>query len=320
VITEGNGGINTVGAGTPPPSGVVASVPLAFGVDSIDVVGNRLYAATTLPNDLRVLDVSNPLAPTVLGSVPLASNSAQDLVVQGNVAFLAEAAGLQVYDVSNPAAPAFLDGDTTNTGLLSLAVGPNVVYAGVGSKLAVYDVSTPSNTTFLTSLNVGGTALGLGFDGGAVVLAQSFSGIATFNATTPTAPTAAGTLALSQALGVALMPPRAFVTQFSGTGIDDRLAVVDYSVLNAPATPAHVSLPGSVHRVTLAGPHAYVSAFSSGVNVVDVSVPTAPVHVGSIPVPARVADLDVDGGFIYLAGSFTSGEILVLRAVQVVVP
>jgi hypothetical protein len=320
VATEFSGGYSTLALGTPAPSGVVASLPRAGSVDAVDAVGNRVYVTTTAPNELVVLDSTQPLAPSVLGAGELASHTGADVLVVGPRAYVAESGGLMVYDVSNAAAPALQGGDASFQGLHGLALGAGVVYAGLGSRVATYDVSDPAVPLLVDHLPVVGEARRLATDGSTLVAAAGSNGSVTLDVATPTTPVLAGQVDMWGTLDVALLPPYAFLTQSSDNGLRDHLTVVDFTNPSAPTSPASIALPGAVHRVVRSGSFAYVTGYVAGVNVVDLSTPTAPVHVGTIPVPAYLLDLDVEGGYVYAAAGIANGQLLVLRAVQVAVP
>jgi hypothetical protein len=81
----------------------------------LTVIGNRLYfgredVSNSSERDYYILDVSNPAAPTVLGSYALTLNPNTDvagILVKGGVGFVAiddPNEGMQILDVSNPAA------------------------------------------------------------------------------------------------------------------------------------------------------------------------------------------------------------------------
>ncbi len=319
VVPQTNLGLTLLAAGTPPPSGVIASLPVAEECLTVDARGPRVYVTTSQPDRFLVIDSTDPLAPTVLGSIPLGGSLARDMVVQGDLAFVAEDS-LHVYDVSDATAPVFLGHDSATRLLECIAPDGNLVFGGAFDGLSVLDVTTPALPAVVTSVPVPGFPSDVAFDGSAIVLCRGTPGIETFDATTPTNLVPRGSLDMNDAGGVALRPPFAFVADSSSSGTDDALRVVDYSDLAAPVVVRSVPVLSGAARLKLDSDLVYAGTGSDSVDLFDVTVPTAALYVGTIPVATAVRDLDVEGGFLFVAGGLPTGGLLVLRAAQVAVP
>ena len=67
--------------------------------------------------------------------------------------------------------------------------------------------------------------------------------------------------------------------------------------------------------MTVTGSHAYVADHSSGLRVIDVSTPSAPVEVGFLDTPAFASGVTVVGGYAFVADSYSG-----LRVVDVSTP
>ena len=319
MVTEVNGGLAALAAAAPPPSGVVATVAVDGFVGAVDATPGRVHVTVTNPGELVVFDTSDPLAPVRVADAPQGPSAASDVVVAGGAAFVAQYEGLDSYDVS-AWTPSWLDADGTRGDLSRLAAGPGVVYASSGTHLEVYDVSSPEALDHVASVAVGGQPRGLAYEGGVIVLAAGAHGVVTYDASTPSAPVEAGHVSIWETLDVDLAAPYAYVTRMPGWWNRGDLMVVDCSALNAPNVPSYATLPGPADQVARAGSFVYVSGWATGVNVVDVSDPTDAVHVGTIPVPASVTDLDAEGGWIYVSAGYPSGGLHVLRAATTTVP
>ena len=88
------------------------NAPLGSGNGkSLKIVGNILYLGRTVGGkEFYILDITNPIAPTIVGSYDV-NSSINDLVVAGRYAFLATSEAnreFQVLDMYNPATPVFL--------------------------------------------------------------------------------------------------------------------------------------------------------------------------------------------------------------------
>ncbi len=69
--------------------------------------------------------------------------------------------------------------------------------------------------------------------------------------------------------------------------------------------------PGTPYGVAVIGKYAYVADGDTGLRVVDVSTPSAPVEAGFYDTPWSALRVAVAGGTIYVADS--SGGLLILR-------
>lgn len=320
VVSNQRGGLSTVALGTPAPSGVVASVPWTNGMDSVKAVGNRLYATSYFPAELVVFDVTDPLAPVTSGHVHLVSSLGSAIAVEGDTAFVAERAGLEAYDVTHPAAPVFLDGVASAAPLNGLAADAGLMYAASESQVGVYAVATPSDLDTIALFPITGQGGRIGLAGGVLAVAAGQQGLHLYDATTPTAPAWRGTAPGSFAMDVALHLPYAFVAQYVDARDFQTLQVVDCSDLDAPTPVKVIPFLGEVDRLVPSGDLLYVGTWTAGVNVLDVGQPERTLPLGTIPVPAGIRDLDVDGAYVYVATRTSAAAVLVLRAARITVP
>ena len=81
----------------------------------------------------------------------------------------------------------------------------------------------------------------------------------------------------------------AFATEVSGGHLyysnGSTLMVAELSDPSAPQVVGEVALPSAGAGIAVSGGYAYVADHSAGLRVVDVSVPSAPVEVGSLDTP-----------------------------------
>eukprot|EP01059_Diplonema_ambulator_P010985 TRINITY_DN2097_c0_g4_i1.p1 TRINITY_DN2097_c0_g4~~TRINITY_DN2097_c0_g4_i1.p1 ORF type:complete len:734 (+),score=51.00 TRINITY_DN2097_c0_g4_i1:154-2202(+) len=270
-----------------------------------------VYAASGYEG-LKIFDVSNPAAPTIVGwyATP---GSAEGVHVVGQVVYLTDDhAGLVVLNATTPSAPTLLGNYSTDGGASEVHVIGNTAYVGVWAVgLVILNVTTPSSITWLGSYNYSSfTRL---VPSGSLV--HVVSGLTFF------------TLDVSN-LSTPVLKPESWGhldTRHSGR---TRPSFVDMYVVGTTAyvadneglfvmnvtTPAHPTLlgeydlPGITRRMLVVGGAAYVCVSSNmgGVNlvVVDVSTPTAPVMLSTHPTPLfyRAGDmLFAQGNFLYVA-------------------
>ena len=128
----------------------ISSIAVPEATRKVALSGNHAYV-TAGSAGLLVIDVSNPAAPTLVGSV--ATTDATDVVIAGSVAYVTDgAAGVRAIDISSPTNPQILD--TYDTGLTlvkRLDVDPEtdvlfVIDDGdTDTTLYALDVSDPTN-------------------------------------------------------------------------------------------------------------------------------------------------------------------------------
>jgi len=304
VTTEVNGGLHVLAKGTPPPDASIATLDVNRQVRAVGTNGTFAVIGAEAAGGIRdviVVDVSNPTNPVQRGTVAV-SGRPTDILIRGNLAFVAHGAGLEVVDISNPDSPFIAGGDATVTGLQGLAIDTNVLYAGAGGRgLEVIDITTPTMPSSITTIDPGGTARGVGYDGSVVALSVGFPGIVTFDASTPTAPIAEGTFDTVGAVDVVTTPGVAFIADFSGNGITGGLHVVNISNAMAPTSITSIQLVGNPEGIALGGNHVFLRT-TNALEVVDVTVPSMAARVATLPVFARaeLQDVAAGGGFVYV--------------------
>lgn len=125
----------------------------------ITVQGSLLFISMW-QEGLVIVDVSNPNAPSVRGSIDT-PGFAWQTVVAGNVAYIADNSAILAVNVANPAAPWVAH--TVPVAARGITVDGTRLYVAGGLALTVYDVSTPTVPLLLGTLAVPGqsvTAIG----------------------------------------------------------------------------------------------------------------------------------------------------------------
>lgn len=121
----------------------------------IELVDSLAFLAADTQG-LRIVDVSNPESPKLVGVGP-ATGRAIDVAVGGNYAFVAEAQqGVSVWDIRNPAAPNRLAGIRGNASCVALSGDALFVTGPVGVHLA-FDVREPAQPRLLWEWGTPGT-------------------------------------------------------------------------------------------------------------------------------------------------------------------
>jgi hypothetical protein len=282
-VTDESAGLQIVDVSNPVSPTLESTCSLSGTVEGVYVSGSHAYVTTLIgdfaADNLRVVDVSDPLHPQEVGSEQVLlgyPGDAQDVYVSGNYAYVSGSAyisggrwfgGVEVVDVSDPQHPDskgnYVTPDTSDT----------------------YDVYVSGDHAFLTS----------SYDGLFLVVDVS----------DPTNPTEAGAYSVPQsAYDVYVSGNYAYVADWG-------LKVVDVSA------PAYLTLVGSYsapvplsanQRLHVSGDYAYVGDCMGRLNVVDISNPTQPTEVGFYD--TCVQDVAVAGTHAYVANSSDSSLVI----------
>lgn len=179
----------------------ITNLPGNADANGLDVVGNRLYIvrATSSDPELVVYDITNPSAPTLLGSIQ-DPNTLSKIIVDGSYAYIASSANsgeLTIYNISNPASITF----TSGLDLSSSTDGTRLAWYGSriavvqGAFIRLVNVANPLAPALLGSYVAGTTATWISGDATNNYIFFTASGSPHFrviNVTNPLSPTVLG--------------------------------------------------------------------------------------------------------------------------------
>ncbi len=315
---------------------------------SVYVQGNYAYVGVWGGNALNIIDLQNPSAPTIVGTLvddaTTALASPTDVVVHGNLAYLTSSSeGFEIVDVSDPSQPVHLSSlsDTPTTalgGASALKVVGSYAYVTSNgeSGLQIIDVSNPRHPKPLGAIFDDGTtalsgAINLDVCGSYAYVTGPFEGVEILDISDPRNPVHVGALFddgttnLDRCREIVVSGPFAYVSSTT----EDALTVLDVSDPTAPMQVGTLIDDGtrlldSPRGITLVGNLVFVASDGdNGISVIDVSDPTAPVEVASIADDATTElagayDVVVAGNFAYAVGNTDSGfEVLNLTGITV---
>jgi hypothetical protein len=257
-------------------------VDVNVAAGKLAVQGQYAYVLS-FDNGLRVVDISDPEAPQLMGSFD-PSGPCVDFVVEADRAWVLDGFnGLYELDITDPSSPSVADVFTlaSTYTATSLALSGNRAFVGHGfSGLQVIDLesSDPQPLVGLSTWSVATVGDRL-FDGGTALV------VADIESPDPVPSFAR----LGQySLDVAVAGAYAYVA-------DGDLRTVDVADPTAPVVLGTLTTPGSSYAVAMAGDHLMVADGSAGLRVIDVSVPSAPSYAGSVDTPGVANDVAVDG-------------------------
>ena len=262
---------------------------------AVEVLGPHAYLVGW--DGLRIVDVSDPSLPVILGSDP---QPGLQLVVSGDYAYVAAyPVGLRVYDVSSPGAP--VEVNMITMGVADVEVANNLLYVTDGYRLVVFDLSDPASPSQIGEAPAAAGRVAV--NGNHAHVACGNQGLRVFDVNDPTAPVEVAVLDTpGQTLSVAASGPLVFAD-----GGGDQVRVFDTTNPASPVKIAVAESDGPIWDLAVVEDWVYV-ANGGSFRKIDVSDPHAPVDLGGISNGA--IGIEISGDFAYLA-SF-SGKLVIM--------
>jgi len=285
-----------------------STIDILGNPSDVEVEGGLAYVAVRgFPgwlHSLRVFDVSNPAAPAELGALHITLGPVNDVEIVGGLAYVASG-GIRVIDVSNPAAPVELNALATPCCAEDIEVAGGLAYV-LGDDLRLIDVSNLEFPLEVSLTDILGYATNLEvLDGLAYVVGDALRVIDVSN---PAAPVQLGSIDLPDlASDVEVVDELAYV-------VGDALRVIDVSNPAGPVELGAIDLPHLAIDVEVAEGLAYVAVQGTsypppggftGLRVIDVSNPAAPVELGALDTPGDGGNVEVAGWLAYLMDDYS---------------
>ncbi len=291
-FVAGELGVQIIGVDDPSAPVVVGSIALFSEAEDIEIAPGVAYVALSTPESgLAIVDIHDPTAPTLLAYYAT-DHTVRSVTVTDGTAFLGlGSAGMVVLDVSDPSTPVEIAlYDTTR--VYELIVDNQIGYTATWYGMATIDLADPSQPQLLWESNAirGRTDMTVA-DGFAYMDGAS----AVYDITDPSAP----------------VP----IVEFPNTGrqsvIQDGLAYVitnDSLVVFDVSDPPPNGVTGLVEvrdseGLAIKGNHAFLSAWTEGLVVLDVSDPHNPFQIASLDLPNIAHHLDIEGDYVYVSTS-----------------
>lgn len=313
---------------------ILSRTPTPGATYDVLLVGDLAYVADA-DAGLLVLDMTDPAAPTSVGSCDT-PGFARSLAIVGLYVFVADGeSGLQIIDIADPSAPVIVASLATQEPALGVSVSGGTACVAIGAGgLVLADVSDPANPTSLSSFDTPGSATSVAVVDDIVYVADSSAGLLILGITDPSSPIAlgssdaasvwalvvsGGTAYTASSLGVATFdvsdpvnPQLLGSNRDLGVGGDITLAdgraylhgaraVYDVSDLYNPAPIGTFSHVG--HRSFIRGSLAFIAEHDS-LLVLDVHDPPTTAVLSRSPAEDLMEGLAVQGSYAFVADWF----------------
>lgn len=242
----------------------------------------KLYVVSGSSGSLFILDVSNPFAITLTGSVTNTTHlgTASGIAKSGNYVFIAaqqNSGRMAVVDVSNPASPTIITSINSGSNFgsaIGITVSGNYAYVTGNSGLNVVDISTPTSPTVVGRVGSAGGQTICPIKDGNYVYMSTASAFYIYDVTTPSAPVQVGSIT-SLLAGKNIVKSGNYVFYASETG--NLVYTIDVTTPSSPslvATFTDATHIDDANGLLAIGSTLYVSGLAMA-SALNITTPTA---------------------------------------------
>lgn len=306
------------------PIFVGRTMPLPAEPRAIAVQGGYAYVAAREAG-LRIVDISDPAAPTEISHLP-AGSYARDVVIAGEFAYVLSDAGIHVVGISQPAQPVEVSLYGVSGCVLcyggDLAVaGDHLYLAGPGSVLRILSLADPAGLELIGSLDTGFNAHNVAVVGNYAYLGiwqficdyfdcWTVSELLVVDVADETNPQRIGAVTANYyPSGFAAGDDRVYMT--AGGGVQ----IADVGVPDAPVLLGYVDTPGdATFQIALAGQRVYAADFNGGLRIIDVADPLAPAEIGFYDLSTSPESVALAGQLAIIAAGRDGLQIVEARS------
>ena len=286
-------------------SKLLGTTSVLNGPLGIVVSGNYGYIATE-SGQLKIVDVSSPTAPAIVGEVKLGVHL-YDVAVSGNHVFapvndlidLDDYGLLKAIDISDPSNPIVIG--TVDIGYKNaryIKIIGNHAFVETYNTFNVVDISDPTNMTVLSTTFIESESMPFAVSGNyAYVVGHGNSDLRIIDISTPASPKLIARLLVDwRPTSVGVSGTYAYVTTF-----DRLIHVIDAADPQNAKIVATLNFGKYMDVVRVFGSKAYVSSRNSGeIYVFDISDPLSLKQVGTIITGDIPSGLAESGGYLYV--------------------
>ncbi|MFT7533759.1 MAG: hypothetical protein ACI9FD_004801 [Gammaproteobacteria bacterium] len=278
-------------------------------VNDVELYGDYLLVAAG-DGGLVILDLANPIAPQVAATVPTAVSSVSTVTAVGSLALVGLADGtLIVVDITDPTLPSILGDINVGSPIEDIEVDNNVAYiAATFGGVQIVDISDPALPVWLGNIPSSTGIYAIELVGSLAYVNERLNGMYVFDISTPAAPVELGFTAVA---GPQFMSGLDVDGQFAYTAGGQHLTTIDISDPTNPLVVAQAYVDGSAQGVIVSENVGYViTAYSSSLNVFDVSNSLVAPVIGAIDLPGGGGNPYIHGDLALVASNNEGFEIV----------
>lgn len=276
-VADGWAGLQILDVSDPTWPVFVTNLPTDGDANAVAIDGDLLVVATDA--GLAVYDRTDPLAPVHLAtSPPLGPGGDAAVCLRGTLAYVSEPQfGVRVLDLAAPFEPQLVgtwELDSPDLGRLHEADG--FLYLINGGELLACDVSDPTAPELLGTVDVDGAVCAVGTAPGRLDIGTLDRGLFVMLGRSPVPASLVGSGGAASCLAVAARDGLAYTVRH----FQRQIEVVDLTLFTSPTVVATVPTQSlAPEDIVLRGSYAYVAGGGSGIEVLDLAEPLAPVSV-----------------------------------------
>lgn len=331
VYLVGGNGLHVVDVSNPTKPLRVGGWDAGSGyLDKVAVSGGYAYVIDQyLGNNnggLVVLDISNPIAPVFLSSLPFftdGQNSFAGIKVSNGFAYVANSfMGLMVIDVTNPLSPAYRSRVVGAGGAGGVELsGGRIFMPGGLAGFGVFDLSSPAYPNFIGQPDTSGSATSVAAVGNIIYVADGTGGLKILDITD-----SENTLQLAafqtegSAVDIEVAGGRAYILSqdngpsFGSLDVRARLEIIDVSnPTSLTRLGRYAEIPGFARGVAVAGAVALLADGKAGLRLINVADPKSPQLLGTYDTTGEALGVAVAGDVAYVADNESGLQILYVK-------
>jgi hypothetical protein len=276
---------------------------------NITVDGNYAYISDNI-FALKVVDITNPADPQLLGTFGRFPSESKGLCKRGNYVYLAdEYYGMQIFDASEPSSPWIVADYSDASEIYKLAVSGQYAYITEQNYfeeehlgVEIVDIADLTNPIPAGHIFEPSGAMSIDIQGNYLYVG-AWSVLDIFILSDPAAPERVGSISLhGSAEELVVRDNYAFIADGAYVGFRG-LEVIDISDPANPIFGDTLSSASSADDIVLSGDRAYLSYIDpgpGGMNIIDISNPLDPFIIGGFSL--YVPGIAVDGNYAFIAG------------------
>lgn len=310
-------GLTVVDVSNPANPHVVGGVVHSFigGMNEIALHSFSAYAYVATTTGIHVFNIANPVSPQYLGAT-FGTAITTDVTVAGSLLYATSSTfgSLTVLSLANPVTPTVVGSvsfQPINDFPRAVAISHPYAYVACSSAgLRVVDVSVASAPQNVGSMTTpGGNARDVAVSGNSLFLADGIQ-YTQMDISVPQSPQVGGSVAVPRRLGFL-----GFSTAMAvgGSPLRAYLAANTVGLMIvqpfAP-TPVDAAVTGGAFDVATSSFDLYVAARSSGLRIVDMTTPSAPVVISNADTPGDSWGVASSGSYVYVADGFSGLQVV----------
>ncbi|MBD3190659.1 MAG: hypothetical protein GF308_08440 [Candidatus Heimdallarchaeota archaeon] len=253
---------------------------------------------------LQIIDVASKSYPSFITDYGYIPSIANAVVLHSNYAFIADSyQGLVVVEVSDPTNPIICVNKEIAGRVFELQIQDHLVYVLSDVGLYIYDITNPSSPIFIDSYGVGSGVVGFHISENYGYLTTIDDELLILDITDPYSITLEGSCSIVNdpyTINVYDEEGYAFIAGMN----EGEMCIVDISTSSTPMIAGWYNQTNVVYDIQFQGQYAYLANGESGLLVLDITNPFAPVFVGEYVIANGFAcELVVEDDCVFLAAS-----------------